>query len=104
MIRTQRRSSGRSPRAVRLLAFLGLLGVAFGLLSPTLAEAQPAPRGGRPAAPPRPIPRTRPTTQAQLPSPGAASDDEPTDEPPTVEIDPPRVIFNNRSSGSSANF
>jgi hypothetical protein len=102
MIRTQRRSG--APRAVRFLGLLGLLGVVAGLLSPTLASAQPGPRGARPGAPPpRPIPRTRP--QAQLPSPSAASDeDPPSDEPPTVEIDPPRVIINNRSSGSSADF
>ncbi len=100
MIRTQRRSSGRSPRAVRFLGFLGLLGVVAGLLSPTLAEAQPGPRGGRPAAPPRPIPRTK---QAPLPSPPAASDDEPTDEP-QPDAEPPRVMFNNHSSGSSADF
>ena len=103
MIRTQRRSSGRSPRAVRFLGLLGLLGVVAGLVSPTLAVAQPGPRGGRPGAPPpRPIPRTR---QAPLPSPPAASDDEPgNDEPPSIEIEPPRVVFNNHSSGSSADF
>ncbi len=103
MIRTQRRSSGRSPRAVRFLGFLGLLGVVAGLLSPTLAVAQPGPRGGRAGAPPpRPIPRTR---QAPLPSPPAASDDEPNnEEPPSIEIEPPRVILNNHSAGSSADF
>lgn len=97
MIRTQRRSSGRSPRAVRFLGLLGLLGVVAGLLSPTLAVAQPGPRGGPPPA--RPIPRTR----TALPSPPAASDDEPTDEP-QPDADPPRVMFNNHSSGSSADF
>lgn len=104
MIRTQRRSSGRSLRAVRFLGLLGLLGVVAGLLSPTIAEAQPGPRGARPTGPPpRQIPRTRPS--AQLPSPSAASDNEPNnEEPPSIEIEPPRVVFNNHSSGSAADF
>ena len=79
MIRSQRRSSGRPLPAVTLLRFLGLLVAFAGLLTPAVAGAQGGPRGGRPAPPARPIPRAR--TAAQLPSPEAVNDEEPSDEP-----------------------
>lgn len=94
MIRTQRRLSGCSPRAVRLLRFFGLLGVVVGLFTPSLAGAQ----GARPA-PPRAAPRARPA--AQLPSPAAVDDEEPGNEP-TSDPEPPRVFFNNRSGNGSS--
>ncbi len=91
MIRTQRRLSGRSPRAVQLLRFFGLLGVIVALVTPTTAGAQP--RGGRPM-PARPTAKIQPT--ALLPSPAAVNDEE-----PPGDSEPPRVFFNNRSNGAS---
>lgn len=88
MIRTQRRLSGRSPRAVQLLH---LVGVVVALLTPTTAGAQP--KGGRPA-PARPAAKIQPA--ALLPPPDAVNDEEP---PP--DADPPRVFFNNRNNGAS---
>ncbi|MFS8071766.1 MAG: hypothetical protein ACMG6S_35800, partial [Byssovorax sp.] len=88
MIRTQRRLSGGSPRAVQLLRFVGLLGVVVGLFTPTSAGAQGGPRGARPA-PPRAAPRAR--AGAQLPSPAAVDDEEPGTEPVSDPEQPPRV-------------
>lgn len=79
MIRSPRRSSSRPAHAVKLLRFLGLLGVFAGLLAPAVATAQGGPRGGRAEPTTRPIPRTR--SAAQLPSPAAVNDEEPSDEP-----------------------
>jgi len=76
MIRSQRRSSDRPLHAVKLLRFLGLLGVFAALLTPAMAEAQGVPKGHG-APPPRPNPRVR--TAAQLPSPDAVNDEEPSD-------------------------
>ena len=89
MIRSQRRSSGRPLHAVKRFRFLGLLGVFAGLLVPSVAAAQGGPKGARPTPTTRPqVPRTR--GAAQLPSPAAVNDEEPSeetgDEPSTVVL------------------
>lgn len=71
---------------------------------PGSAGAQP--KGGGHAAPTPHPPGSHPPAgkihpTAQLPSPDSASDEEPSDGP-SVEIEPPRVTFNNHASGGNA--